>query len=99
MIDLVEVEDVSVHVGAPCECVSADRTGVGLGFPHDRDLDCRLGLHEVSNGDVTVHVRLPVEDFVAVRTDVFSEGAGYVYSRAECVGVVMVVVLPFFRMG
>ena len=38
VVDLVEVEDVSVHVAAPRERVPAYRTRVRLGFPHDRYL-------------------------------------------------------------
>ena len=47
-------------------------------FPY---LDCRFWLHEMCHRDVSVHVCLPVEDLVTVRTDVLGETAGYVYSR------------------
>ena len=41
MVDLVEVEDVPVHVGTPRERVPTDWTRVRLALPHDRYLDTR----------------------------------------------------------
>ena len=39
MVDLVEVEYVSVHVTSPGECVPTNRASVGFRLPHDGYLD------------------------------------------------------------
>ena len=46
-------------------------------------LDSRFGFHEMSNGDVTIHVGFPVEDLVAVGADVLGETPCYIHRGGQ----------------
>lgn len=90
MVDLVEVKNVPVHVAPPGKSIPTNWTRVRLALSHDRYLDrllnSRLRFHQMGHGNMSVHVCLPVEDLVTIRTDVFGEGSSDTDSWGKLTG-------------